>query len=124
MAPLTEGNRIGDVVLFEEDKFYSRDAVIVAAGADLTVGAVLGKVTATGKYILSAPAAVDGSETPIAVLITDAAAATADVTGAIALTRHSTVMRSGLNFHGTITTKAQRDTAVAALKAVGILTDA
>ncbi len=124
MAPLTEGNRIGDVVLFEEDKHFSRDEVTIASGADLTVGAVLGKVTASGKFILSAPAAGDGSETPVAVLLTDAAAATADVTGMIVLARHSRVMRAGLNYHATITTVTHRDTAVAALKAVGILTDA
>ena len=124
MATLTEGNRIGDVVLFEEDQFYSRDEVIIAAGADLTVGAVLGKVTVSGKYILSAPAAADGSQTPVAVLITDAAAAAADVTGAVVLARVSRVMRAGLNYHASITTKAHRDTAIAALKAVGILTDA
>ncbi len=124
MATLTEGNRMGDVILFEEDQFYSREEVTIAAGADLTVGAVLGKVTASGKYILSAPAAVDGSETPVAVLITDAAAAAADVTGALVIARHARVMRSGLNYHSSITTTAQRNAAIAALKAVGILTDA
>lgn len=124
MATLTEGNRIGDVVLFEEDKHYSRDEVTIAAGADLTVGAVLGKITASGKYVLSAPGAADGSQTPVAVLITDAAAAAADVTGAIVLAREAIVMRAGLNYHATINDATKRNTAVAALKAVGILTDA
>lgn len=123
MTTKTEGNRIGDILLFEEDKFYSRQKVTIAMSADLTVGAVLGEITASGKYILSAPGAADGSETPVAVLITDAAAGAADVAGAIALARHSTVIRAGLNFDVSINDSTKRATAVAALKDVGILTD-
>lgn len=53
--------------------------VTIAAGADLVRGAVLGRVTADGKFLLSASAAVDGSEVPDAVLAEDALAAAADV---------------------------------------------
>ncbi len=53
--------------------------VTVASGADLAKGAVLGRITASGKYKLSASAAVDGSETPDAVLAEAANAASADV---------------------------------------------
>ncbi len=53
--------------------------VIVGTGANLVAGAVLGKITATGKYILSASAAVDGSQVPEAILAEDAAALSADV---------------------------------------------
>lgn len=53
--------------------------VTVATGANLVAGAVLGKITASGKYILSASAAVDGSQTPDTILAEDAAAASADV---------------------------------------------
>lgn len=53
--------------------------VTVASGANLVAGAVLGKITASGKFILSASAAADGSQTPDAILAEDAAAASADV---------------------------------------------
>lgn len=53
--------------------------VIVGTGANLVAGSVLGKITATGKYILSASAAVDGSQVPEAILAEDAAALSADV---------------------------------------------
>lgn len=53
--------------------------ITVATGANLVAGAVLGKITASGKYILSASAAVDGSQTPDTILAEDAAAASADV---------------------------------------------
>jgi hypothetical protein len=53
--------------------------VTIAAGADLVRGAVLGLITASSKYSLSASAAGDGSETPKLVLAVDAAAAGGDV---------------------------------------------
>jgi len=62
-------------------------SVTIVAGANLTRGSVLGKITASGKYALSASAAGDGSETPEAILLEDAAAASADVTNTpVALT--------------------------------------
>ncbi len=41
-------------------------------------GAVVGKITATGKYVLSASAAVDGSEDPLGIAVHDADASAAD----------------------------------------------
>jgi hypothetical protein len=40
------------------------DKVIILAGQNIVRGAVLGKITATGKYILSLSAAADGSQVP------------------------------------------------------------
>jgi len=45
--------------------------VTILAGQNLRRGAVLGLVTASGKYVLSASAASDGSQTPKAVLAAD-----------------------------------------------------
>lgn len=53
--------------------------VTIASGADLARGAVLGRITASDKYVLSASGASDGSQTPVAVLAVAAAAAGADV---------------------------------------------
>ncbi|MDD2794369.1 head decoration protein [Acidocella sp.] len=44
------------------------DTVNIAAGQQLTRGALLGMVTASGNYILSLSAAADGSQNPVAVL--------------------------------------------------------
>lgn len=44
------------------------DTVTVAAGQVLGRGAVLGKITATGKYVLSTAAANDGSQVPSIIL--------------------------------------------------------
>ena len=41
---------------------------VIAAGQVLARGAVLGEVTATGEYKLSASAASDGSQSPVVIL--------------------------------------------------------
>jgi hypothetical protein len=60
--------------------------VTVATGANLVAGAVLGRITANGKYLLSASASSDGSQTPDAILAEDAAAAAADVQAVVYFT--------------------------------------
>lgn len=51
----------------------------ILAGADLVKGTILGRVTASGKLAAYDATSEDGSETPVAVLMEDAAAASADV---------------------------------------------
>ena len=59
------------------------DTVTIAAGETLTAGAVLGEVTADGTFNLSAAAATDGSETPIAILQTDVDASAGAIKAAV-----------------------------------------
>lgn len=125
MTTLTEGKRLGDLVRFEEDARFSREVVTIKAGANLDVGAVLGIFTSTGdvgKYLLSAPAAENGTQTPVAVLAEPAAAASADVQ-AVVIRRHAKVNRSALVFHSSIDDATKRNAAVAALRAAGIFAD-
>jgi hypothetical protein len=56
----------------------TRDVVLDTG--NLAVGAVLGRITTGGKYILSASAASDGSQVPAAILMEAADATAADVT--------------------------------------------
>jgi len=53
--------------------------VTVFKGQVLTRGTVLGKITATGKYIKSAVGAGDGSETPDCILVADVDATDDDI---------------------------------------------
>ncbi|MGE4402842.1 MAG: head decoration protein [Desulfobulbus sp.] len=55
----------------------------IAAGADLAKGTILGRITASGKLVAAAAASSDGSQTPVAVLMEDAAAASADVSATV-----------------------------------------
>jgi hypothetical protein len=53
--------------------------VTIASGQNLLRGALIGKVTATGKFILSLSAAVDGSQNPVGILGEDVNATAGDV---------------------------------------------
>src|SRR5690625_1826603 len=44
------------------------DTITIAEGQELPRGAVLGEITASGEYVLSAAGADDGSEKPVAIL--------------------------------------------------------
>jgi len=54
------------------------DTVTLISGQTLTRGAVLGKITASGKYTLSLAAATDGSEVPSVILADDVDASGGD----------------------------------------------
>lgn len=55
------------------------NSIILITGQNLTRGAVLGKISASGKYNLSLSAAGDGSEVPVSILGQDTDATAADV---------------------------------------------
>lgn len=65
-----------DKLIAGEMPLVTRQITLIT-GQNLVRGAVLGKITASGKYNLSLSAAVDGSQTPDAILAetTDATAA-------------------------------------------------
>lgn len=70
---------------YEPDRLYTgsnigrvTQDVTILTGQVLTRGAVLGKITASGKYILSLSGAVDGSEVPVVILADDVDATAAD----------------------------------------------
>lgn len=81
MPTLTENlNRPGHFIVSEANGYRSRDGGIIASGAGkVEAGAVLGKVTASGKYVPLAPAATDGSQTAAAILYEGCDATSADV---------------------------------------------
>lgn len=56
------------------------DSVTVITGQTLVRGAVLGKITTSGKFNLSLSAAIDGSEVPVAIVAEDVDASGGDVT--------------------------------------------
>ena len=50
MPTFTEPLNLGDLLKYEAPNLYSRDRITVASGQNLPLGAVLGIVTASGKY--------------------------------------------------------------------------
>lgn len=75
-----EGSYSPDMLIAGDHPSRTRGVVIASGAGVLVRGSVLGKVTASGKYILSASAAADGSQTPEVILGEDVDATSADVT--------------------------------------------
>ena len=67
-------------LLSEANNTRSREQIVLAtaAGNNLKSGAVLGKITASGKYTVLAPTASDGSQTAAGILYWNADASAAD----------------------------------------------
>lgn len=70
MTILTEGSRKADFIVSEANDYRSRDAITVTVPADTTyeAGTVLGKITASGKFVRHAAGASDGSENEAGIL--------------------------------------------------------
>lgn len=119
---LTEDRRTtGHYIVSEAANIYrSREQVIIASGAGvLTSGAVLGKITASGKYVAYAPGAADGSENAAAILYEGCDATSADARRAITA-RDSEVVANALVWAAGVT-DPQKTAALAALAALGII---
>ncbi|MDF1577681.1 MAG: head decoration protein [Desulfobulbales bacterium] len=67
MASLTEGNRLHDVLKWEQDNLYSREKVTVLSGEKLVALAVVGKITNATPTTGTAAAANTGDGTMTAV---------------------------------------------------------
>lgn len=67
-----------NLVAGNHDLLISRKVTIPTGQTNLKRGALLGKITASGKYVLSLSASADGSQTPDAVLAYDVGTTTAD----------------------------------------------
>jgi hypothetical protein len=70
MATLTKRQATASFIVSEANGYRSRDDVTVTVPADTTLsaGTVLGKITASGKFVRHAAGAADGSENEAGVL--------------------------------------------------------
>lgn len=113
----TEPMRPGEH-LVSEVTTQSREVGIVAQGAAYPPGTVMGRITASGKLTQLAPAATDGSQTPVAILYgrVDATAADAPATVNVRLSEVNGIC---LTWPTGITVQ-QQAAALASLSAAGI----
>ena len=81
MPVLTEPPSMGDVLKYEVNPNYTREVVTLLIGTSYPSGAVLGRITASGKYTLSAATGADGAQVAVAVLLYPVNATLADATG-------------------------------------------
>lgn len=120
MAVINETPYLSDLLKYEEDCLgYSRNSETVAAGQNLGLGTVVGKKLADSKLYALDPAATDGTETAVGVLIEPVDATLIDKTGLI-VARHAIVADRAVVWPSGIT-NAQKATAIAQLESLGIL---
>lgn len=110
----------GQFLKYEAPQGYSREDVTVASGQNLVAGQVVGRITASGHIAAFAAGASDGTQNAVGVMLA-AVNATAGPLPGVMVARHAIVVdRDNLVWGGT-PTNAQKDAAIAQLKALGIL---
>lgn len=128
----TDSTRFSGVIEREYDpaSSFCRDSVVYNGTATtLPVGAVLGKVTATGKYKLVEATANDGSQVAAAVVIADVLGLSRPQVTALntdlvmlAMTRGPVILKkAGLTFGASVTAGALTTAAYAQLTAAGMI---
>ena len=121
MPTLTQAPSQGDVVKFQINPNYNNEAVTLLLGTNYKSGAVLGKITASGKYKMAVVGAVDGSAVAVAVLLNPVDATLADATGIILARGPAIVSKAALVFDASVNTAPLTATKHAELTAVGIV---
>ena len=124
MPVLTQSPTLGDLLKFELNGSYAREIVTLKAGTNYALGAVLGKITASGKYRLSPATTVvgdEGAETAVAVLLEAADATAADKT-ALAIARGPAIVsKAALVFDASVDLLAEKLAKYADLSKAGIV---
>ena len=124
MPVLTMNQTLGDLLKFELNGSYCRETVTLKAGTSYPLGAVLGKITASGKYRLSPNAAVtgdEGAETAVAVLLEAVDATAADQSGLIAARGPVIVSKAALSFDASVDQPTEKAAKHGQLAAAGLV---
>lgn len=124
MTTFTEGRHAGEFIHSEAEAGRSRDNVIIPAGTGVVEpGTVLGKVTASGKFVPSTATSVTetaGAQTALAVSINRVDATSADVKAAV-ISRAAQVKGFALKYDPSVNDPAKVAAKVAQLVAAGII---
>ena len=121
MTVLTQPPTMGDMLKYELNPNFTRETITLLAGAVYPVGAVLGKITASGKYKLATSGGTDGAQTAAAVLLYAVDAAEADATAIILARGPAIVSKAALVFDATVDDGAKIATKHGQLASLGII---
>ena len=121
MPVLTEPPSMGDVLKYEVNPNYTREVVTLLAGMPYPVGAVLGRITASGKYKLATSGGTDGAQTATAVLLYAVDATLADAMGIVIARGPAIVSRAALAYDASVDDAAKITTKIGQLAAAGII---
>jgi hypothetical protein len=121
MSVLTQPPTMGDVLKYELNPNFTRETVTLLAGTNYPVGAVLGRITASGKMKLSTATGTDGAQNAAAVLLYDVDATAADATGIVVLRGPAIVSKAALVFDSSVDDAAKTAAKHVQLTALGII---
>lgn len=102
---------------------FCREALTLnlATAADIEIGTVLAKVTATGKWVPRDPAGIDGSEVAAAVVVENKSVAATTDTDIAAIVRGPAILADGALKFPVTHTEQQKLDAIAEIQALGIV---
>ncbi len=121
MPVLTQPPNMGDVLKYELNPNFTRETVTLLAGTNYRVGAVLGRITASGKMKLSTAAGTDGAQNAAGMLLDDVDATGADANAVVILRGPAIVSKAALVFDATVDDATKRAAKHAQLTALGIV---
>ena len=121
MSVLTQPPTLGDVLKYEINPNFNRETVTLLAGTNYPVGAVLGRITASGKLKLSTATGTDGAQNAAAILLYPVDAAAADATGIVVMRGPAIISKSALVFDASVDDAAKTAAKHAQLTALGII---
>ena len=123
-TPLISPATLGDLIKRESDPDYTRETVTLKAGTAYPLGAVLGRITATGVYA-SSPAAsttgIEGAEIACAVLLHAVPASDTDIQAVVLARGQVIVADRALAFDASVADAAAQSLKHQQLAAHGIV---
>jgi len=121
MPVLTQMPSMGDVLKYEVNPNYTRETITLLQGIPYPVGAVLGRITLSGKYKFSTHTGTDGAQIASAVLLYAVDATIADATGIVIVRGPAIISRAALFYDGTVDDAAKITTKLGQLTALGVI---
>ena len=121
MTILTQPPTMGDVLKYEVNPNFTRETITLLAGAAYPVGAVLGRITASGKHKLATSGGSDGAQMAAAVLLYAVDATGADANGVVIVRGPAIISKGTLVFDATVDDAAKTATKHGQLAALGII---
>ena len=121
MTVLRQPATMGDVLKYEVNPNFTRETITLLAGTNYPVGAVLGRITASGKYKLATSGGSDGAQTAAAVLLYAVDASATDAIGVVVARGPAIVSKSALVFDATVDDAPKTATKLGHLASVGIV---
>lgn len=121
MTVLRQPATMGDVLKYEVNPNFTRESVTLLAGINYPVGAVLGRITASGKHKLATSGGSDGAQTAAAVLLYAVDATGADAIGVVIVRGPAIISKGTLVFDPAVDDAAKTATKHGQLVALGII---